>query len=197
MRRHGQEKPPPDCRRDDASLDYRIDGTDRIVAVGESWLRFAAANGAPSLTREAVVGQSLWDFVAGRETREIWTALLGRVRAGRRIARLPFRCDGPAVRRFLTVEVSARDDGAVEIATRLLREEVRPPVQLLDPEAERSSEILRLCSWCKRVETPEQGWLETEAAIEVLDLFGRRQVPKVSHGMCLDCEGRTLEDLGD
>lgn len=171
-----------------------MDAADRIVDVSGSWDRFAAANEAPALTSASVRGQSLWEFVAGPETREVWKSLLSRVRSEAGVVRLPFRCDAPAVRRFLTIEISAGEQGVVEVSTRLVREERRRPVRLLDPVTERTEELLRICSWCKRVETP-RGWSEVEEAVEQLDLFGRERVPEISHGMCPPCLERVSGGL--
>jgi hypothetical protein len=44
----------------------QIDAENRIVAVSELWDRFAP----PSVYRSQVIERSLWDFLAGTETRD-------------------------------------------------------------------------------------------------------------------------------
>ena len=51
---------------------YTIDATDSISSVSPSWLVFARANGARELTRESVVGRSLWDFIDGERVHELY-----------------------------------------------------------------------------------------------------------------------------
>ena len=54
---------------DDLGFAYSIDRQDALTSVSDSWLEFARENGAKKLTRDFVVGQPLWRFIAGRETR--------------------------------------------------------------------------------------------------------------------------------
>jgi hypothetical protein len=43
-----------------------------------------------------------------------------------------------------------------------------------------------VCSWCKRVEIAGE-WFEVEDAIGRLRFFERRDMPRLSHGICRDC----------
>ena len=97
-------------------LRYAIDTADRIVEIDGPWDEFAAANGAPGLTRAAVLAHPIAVFVAGPEMQTLLVALLKRVREGETIA-LPFRCDSPAERRELLFESYLRADGLVQCVT--------------------------------------------------------------------------------
>jgi hypothetical protein len=71
-----------------------------------------------------------------------------------------------------------------------LRLETREPVALLDSGlAERSGDVLMVCSWCKAVEAGHV-WVEVEQAVERLDLFAPEALPPISHGICPDCSER-------
>ena len=52
---------------------------------------FAAANEARDLTGASVHGRSLFDFLATPEVRQLYRALLERVRGHRVVAVIPFR----------------------------------------------------------------------------------------------------------
>ena len=171
---------------------YTLDAQDRVVAVDDGWDRFAAENGG-TCDAGSVTGRPLWDFVSGIETRHLWESLFGRIRDSHRAAVIPFRCDAPGLRRFLVMDLVPRKDGGLEIATRVVREEPRAHVALLDSGVERSARVIKMCSWCKRLET-EGGWLEVEDAAPALDLFGEPPVPLVSHGVCPDCVERLEGD---
>ncbi|HVP29335.1 MAG TPA: hypothetical protein VMW35_09270 [Myxococcota bacterium] len=175
---------------------YLVDARDRIRSVGPGWVGFAKANSAPELTPEAVVGRSLWDFVAGLEVRHLYRILLEKVRSLRRRVAVPFRCDAPDLRRFVELVMLPSDGRDVEFRVRILRQEPRAFVRLLDASAPRSDELLRICSWCKRVLLPGEEPMEVEDAVARLDLFDRRELPGLTHTICPACE-RQLEERSE
>lgn len=173
---------------------YVVDSRDVIAAVSDSWNCFAVQNGAPELQRERVVGRPLWDFVSGAEVRYIYAQILDRVRASDAPVLLPFRCDSPERRRFMRLSISPILEGALQLDAVLVREEQRPTLVLLEPEASRSEQVLILCSWCKRARVDADDWLDLEAAVPRLDLLGRSP-PRLSHGICSSCERKLSGDL--
>ncbi len=177
--------------RNGAVLRYRIDAADRIVAVSDNWLAFARRNGAPHLTPDAVLGRSLWGFIADQETVALSRMIFNRVRAREAEAVLPFRCNSPRIRRDLEMSVRSADGHGLEINTAIVREHAGAYVALLDPAAPRSDEIVKACSWCNRIELPERGWVEVDVAVRQLGLFAGPLTPRISHGICPDCVART------
>lgn len=168
---------------------YRIDISDNIIHINEDWLAFAFENGAPALTPGAVLNKPLWDFIAGREARHLYRMLTQRARLTGKEMTFPFRCDSPGCRRFMEMRVSAaiNGSGSVDFRCRLLKLELRPYMLLLDPEAPRSPEFLTICSWCKQVRLEGDRWVEVEEAVTRLGLFGRAELPQLTHGMCPGC----------
>jgi hypothetical protein len=106
---------------------------------------------------------------------------------------LPFRCDGPSVRRKMKIRIAARPGGrAVLFSARLRSEEMREePQPLLDPEAPRGEDTLSMCGWCDRFEVDGE-WVEVEEAALRLELFNRSELPVLSHGICPDCNEMLL-----
>ncbi len=188
---------PPDHR----SFIWVIDDADKIVSVNDEWLAFAQENGAPQLTAAAVLNQSLWPFIQGMETAYLYKKIFDRVRTGVSPVGFPFRCDSPDCRRFMKMTLSLLGGQAIQFKSQIVREEWRTPVDLLDQSRERSGELLRICSWCKLVYIPGQGWGEIEEAVRALDLFGKPSVPETTHTICPNChEAINLElnlELGD
>lgn len=176
---------------------YRVDSDDRIRFVSAEWLAFAQDNAAPTLGPDAVLGQSLWKFVAGRETQHLYRLLFAAARREERILTVPFRCDSPSTRRFMELEIAPLADAALSISASLLREESRSPVELLDPRAPRSDDFVVICSWCKRVLVPPDEWAEVEAAIRGLGLFEATRLPSLTHGLCGACELAMDAEIGD
>lgn len=176
------EKPP-----DHRSFIWTIDDTDRIVYVNDAWLSFAGENSAPQLAASVVLDKPIWCFIQGQETRYLYKQIFGRVRAGVSPVNFPFRSDSPDCRRFMEMKLSLLPGGAIQLISHILREEWRDPVDLLDASRDRSGEFLKVCSWCKRIEIPGQGWGEIEAAIGALDLFDHFSMPRMTHTICDAC----------
>ena len=180
-----------------STLSYLIDEYDRIVSIEGEWLRFARLNGAPELTPESVIGSSVWQFIDGAETTEVHRLLFDKVRSQQVALTLPFRCDAPRFRRDMEMTVSPSADHAVNVVSRVLREQERPYVPLLDAFARRSNESLNVCSWCRKVELPGKGWVEADTAIRELRLLGILPIPRVNHSMCGTCLAAVQRQIGE
>jgi hypothetical protein len=167
---------------------YEIDERDVLVDVDAAWLLFARECGAAELGVEKVLGRSLWEFVSDVQTISLYVEIFARARASRTTVVVPFRCDGPEVRRFMELSISPGNrPGNLALVGRLLRTEHRPPVALLDPLVPRSESFVRMCSWCKKVQVGEE-WLEVETAVSRLELFGEPVLPQLNHGICDSCQ---------
>lgn len=174
---------------------YRLNDRDEIVFVNEAWDAFASANSAEHLTATHVLGRPLWEFIADGTTRLLYRDLLARVR-GDRPVRFVLRCDSPDFRRLLEMEISRGQDGLAEFRVWTLSEDERQPQPLLDPDRPHSEELLQVCGWCKKVEVGGR-WAEVEEAVSLLGLFERLVLPRVTHGICEDCNSRMVATLND
>jgi hypothetical protein len=174
-------------------IEYELDAEDRILRVAGGWDAFARANDGQALTGTAVLGRSFWAYISGFEVQAILKQLFARVRASGRKWSFPFRCDAPGFRRFLIMELEPAAGGNLSITTRLVKEEEREPLPLLDPKSRRSRERLRMCSWCNRFAIPE--WVFAEEVVVGLDLFSEPTFPVITHGICPACESRFAESL--
>lgn len=168
------------------ALSYAIDEQDRLVRVDEGYYRFAEENGW--VEARTSLGRSLWDYVAGEDLRKVQRLLLRRVRDEVGSVELPFRCDGPEVRRKMDIRIAAGRGGRAVLFSAQLRveEEREEPMPLLDAAAPRGEELLAMCGWCDRFEV-EGEWVEVEEAARRLDLFDRPELPALSHGICPAC----------
>ncbi len=156
------------------------------------------ANAGAPLSSPDIPGRSLWDFVRDVDTQHIYRLLHRRVRGTGAPVRLRFRCDAPAVRRLLELEISegAEDDGRLAYHVRIMREQARTSVRLLEPHPTRSNEFVTVCSWCNRVAAPAEGWLEVEQAVAALGLFDDVQPPQLTHGICGVCDSLLQDGIG-
>lgn len=170
---------------------YTIDRDDRLVSVSDSWLEFACENQAPELTRERVVGESLWSFIAGAETRLLFEDVFDHVRTLGEPVALPFRCDSPDRFRFMRLELEAGEQDSIDCKAILVREQARPFYSILDRAFPRTRESLPICSFCKKIYAFQTQWLELEDAIRRLDLFDSAQLPELAQTVCDDCSSGT------
>jgi len=174
-----------------AALSYAIDEQDHLVKVDAGYYSFAEENGWADAGTS--LGRSLWDYVAGEDLKKVQRLLLRRIRDEVGDVELPFRCDGPGVRREMKIRILARPGGrAVLFSASLRSEQEREAFQpLLDPSAPRGEDTLPMCGWCDRFEV-EGEWVEVEDAARRLGLFERDEMPTLNHGICPDCNEMLL-----
>lgn len=176
-------------------LVYRVDPQDRLCAFNSAWTDFARANEGEALLPEHRLGTSLWPAVKDAHVREIYRRLMQRARAGHPVA-FGYRCDAPEWRRWFHMEIRAVEgDGSLEFISRLLREERRPRVALLDLTSERSTDFVTVCSWCQRVSVGAGLWQAVEQAVEQLGLLNQDALPGLTHGICGDCKRDLLASI--
>ncbi len=178
------------------SYHYCINASNAIEFVNEEFLTFARDNGLPAATASDYVGRNLFDFISGREARQLYEALFEKVRRENRRFSIPFRCDSPTVSRRLRMDLSCLSGGGVSMQVRTESEVVRPAVNILSPSVERSARIAVICSWCKSVRA-DSAWVPVEDAAIALGLFGDSRPPLLSHGICDACEEVMLATLSE
>ncbi|MDJ0875856.1 MAG: hypothetical protein QNJ02_11345 [Desulfobacterales bacterium] len=124
---------------DNQVIPYIIAAANRITYVNDEWWLFAEENGAG---RECyslqLLGRSLWDFIAGEETRHLYDILIDKTRAEKKAIQVPIRCDSPECRRQIMMALKSIGDGHIEFLCRTVRVVSRAPVELLRQGAERS-----------------------------------------------------------
>jgi hypothetical protein len=174
---------------------YRIDARDFITFVSPQWIAFARDNDAAHLALRSPLGESLWRFIDGEATRDLYHVLFQRVRTQSRPITIPFRCDSPSVRRFMGLTMSPLPDDGIELCGSLLRHERRQRVDILNSAVKRSDQWLTVCSWCKRAHVPEFGWVEIEEAIVCLNVSNSPVLPNLTGGICSDCRRRIEGEL--
>jgi hypothetical protein len=179
-----------------AIMIYRVNRQDELIYMNEVWVQFALANDAPDLLPKHVLNRSLWQFITGETTRHLYREILQNVRAGRPMS-FPFRCDAPASKRSMEMTILGRADGEVQFETRILQAQERPHQALLDRNARRAEDLLRICAWCKRLDTGGGQWAELEDAIATLQMFEQSTLPLLTHGMCKPCFEAMTEKIAE
>lgn len=174
---------------------YRIDLEDRISFVNDEWIAFGIENGLTELSEKEVVGRPLWVFIADVSVKHLYQNLFKIVRAKKSKPKIPYRCDSPDCRRFMQMELVPLRDGEIQLINRILKKEPRPSVSMLEESAERSIEILAVCSVCKKVRLREETWYEIEDATAILGITHVGPYPQLTHTMCHGCVQEWNENL--
>ncbi|MEM9175413.1 MAG: hypothetical protein AAGC67_09265 [Myxococcota bacterium] len=91
----------------------------------------------------------------------------------------------------MILAIEPRPERGLEVTSVLVDAEDRDYVALLDVNTHRSDERLRICSGCKRIDLPDEGWTEIERSLRTLDLFGAPPLPQLHQALCPPCETRT------
>jgi hypothetical protein len=181
----------------EACVRYRINDRDEITFVDGAWDRFAETNDGAEIVGNKVLGRILWDFISDGVTRQLYQQIVARVRQGHQ-AQFKLRCDSPSCKRHLEMTIHAAGTDIIEFATQSLQVEDRPPMALLARGTPRSTELLRACAWCNRIDVGSDEWTEVEVAVERLKLFEVGRMPQLTHGICEACFATmtsTLDDL--
>ena len=163
---------------------YAIDSGDRITRFNEDWVAFARENDAAALPGR-VLGTDLYSHIEGAAVRDLYRWIVARVRSRGGVSAFPYRCDSPALRRFMEMRVEPAAAGGVEFRSRLLRTEDREPVSLC-LTADPAAPLVTMCAWCKRVRAGAD-WLDIEAAIRAHGGVDALAARGITHGMCEPC----------
>lgn len=167
-------------------ISYRLDDTNSIEWVNSDWDHFALENGAKHLVNQNVLGTPIWEYIAGTETRHLYKCIFDRIRKNEIEVEFPYRCDSPNIRRYMEMRILPQPNRRLEFKNRIIKEEKGETIPLLDFTISRSHELIRMCSWCKSIETGD-GWAPLEEAIAVMQLFDSTRLPEITHGMCSNC----------
>lgn len=173
--------------QDNTEITYRIDAHDVLVEVAGDWNEFTAANGAPEMRTDKVLNRPLWDFIHDDDTRQLHKSLLKRARGRHEMKGVPFRCDGPAIRRYMTMDITLLEERSVLYRCRIVRTESRPSIDFFHNLHGRGDVLLSMCSWCNKVEMPNQTWQEIEEAVTQMGLLELPYPPRMTHAICDVC----------
>lgn len=176
-----------------AEVIYRIDTDDLLIHFNAQWDLFAEENGRADLAGMKISRTSIWQFIHGAETRHLHQVLLKKVRSKDVMLDLAFRCDAPALRRFMRMQICGKENGQVEYRSRIIRTEPRDALRIGTSVVTQAGPLLRQCSWCNRIDVGRDTWMEIEDAVNFLDLFSSVEVPQMTHTICMACFN-ALED---
>lgn len=92
------------------SMQFILDEEDKIVDVKGKWDQFASENGGECFAAK-LRGQSIWDSMSGRETKEQVNRIFSFSRETKKPYKLWYRCDAPGKPRLNLMEVLPEEEG--------------------------------------------------------------------------------------
>jgi hypothetical protein len=166
---------------------YRIDKTDQIEFVNSEWLEFARENGSPELAHSSILGSSIWDHIAGTETRLLYESMFSRLRAKNNEVIIPFHCDSPTMIRKMVLTLRSISHGGIQMEGSVLELRERAYTPILDPGVSRNKEEVVICSLCRRILVADGEWKTIESAVVRLRLLARSSAPRLIESVCPQC----------
>lgn len=159
-----------------------------IVDVSETWLSFARDNGWDIDTKN-VVGHHWTEYVKCAEVRKLYEQLMDHVRSTGQPARLHYRCDSPEQKRFHQMKIAwDRRRSVYEFRNRILEtEDLKNKINLTAAQGGAEDDAFDMCSWCKKVKTPDGEWVNIEDMLATLEAQGQEFTGEVNHDACPDC----------
>lgn len=167
---------------------YIIDEDDIIIYISKNWDIFAADNSGNNTFSSDVLNKRLWSFINDPETVLIYKMLIDRVKENNSVVTIPFRCDSSTQRRYFEMQISKSGSKNIKFRSRLKRIEKREYVPLLDDDKDRCENMIKICSWCKKVYVEASDkWVEVEEAVKECGLDAMERVPILTHTICDLC----------
>lgn len=173
---------------------YIVDKNNEIISVSKNWNSFASNNEGSSCTLEMVEGKSIFDFIKDKETASLYQVLMDSVRSNERDITIPINCDAPNLKRLINIDMKYMSDDSIVFISKVIQLEERDPCEILNCKIDRSDKVLRICSFCKKVNINDK-WIITELAVKELKLFEDEKMPNLTHGLCTQCYEDAMAQL--
>lgn len=165
---------------------YWIDRKNIIQRVNENWDDFALANDGGGVTRDQVVGRSIFDFIVGDNTRMWIETVLEHVRLVRQPLAREYRCDSPSEKRFMMMRLTPVEGDLIRLDHETLRvESMACHVPDFVYCGRKASRLTVRCSICNKVKAGEQ-WVDPDSPEAKLERSTGASTP-VAYSVCESC----------
>lgn len=161
---------------------YWLDSDDRIIKVCDQWDQFAHQNGGHRAMADCVIGQPLWQFLVGDETRMWVETVLKRVRFMGEAIERPYRCDSEETQRHMRLNVTPLENNQLCLESTLVSTCLKKRPVIFSTHYG-NTVLSKRCSICGRVQYNHQ-WIEADE----IDLDHNSPLDcLVIYGVCEDC----------
>lgn len=139
-----------------------------------------------------ILGCSLFGFISGPEIAHLYRVLARQVFETGHAVKFVYRCDSPAIRREMSMEVS-RDEDMIRYKSVILRETLRS--RMIPWQTPEAPSFVAICSFCQNYRFP----ISTKIWKELENLLVEEGLPErfsFTHGICELCLSTALRELG-
>ncbi|MBX2852828.1 MAG: hypothetical protein KTR15_13920 [Phycisphaeraceae bacterium] len=171
------------------NLDYLLDRADRVTKLCPHWSELARQRMALCLDEEMVLGRSLWDFVQGGATQQLYDMLIQESRrTGRKLA-FNYRGDSPGAIRYMRMTLLPGYQGMVRLRSELLHEQSRQRAVYFTHAAYPCRPELLQCGLCNRLEHNGR-WYTLDDLLRLTDVIDDLMPTEVGDTVCDGCVTR-------
>lgn len=171
------------------NLDYLLDRKDHITKVCPHWSDFARQRMAIRLDEEMVLGRSLWDFIQGGATQQLYDTLIDHARRTGRKVTFNYRGDSPSAIRYMRMVLLPGYHGTVRFRSELLHEQSRQREVYFTHVAYPHHPELLQCGLCNRLEHNGR-WMTLDDAMQEADVIDDLMPTEVGDTVCDGCISR-------
>ena len=172
----------------------QTDAGEVITIVDRDWSP-VLKNGRNDSLSECTDNCNLRNHISGPEIQHLLNVVFERVQASQTPIDFLYCCDTNGVRRYMMLEIVPVDSRVVVLRSRTLLKDQREYVPSSGESTESPGELLRMCSWCKKLHT--DSWVDVEDAIRLYRLLEHKNVPLISHTICEGCRDTVLGSSHD
>ncbi len=167
-------------------VSYILDSHYRVMYCNPAWDRFAASNGAPQLTRHAVIGSDLFDAIPD-VLKTVYSDAFRHVLSTGRVWEELYECSSPDLLRKFRMRIHLlKPRNWFVITNTLFVERSHTRTAVADPNTYADANgLVTMCAHCrcsKRVDNPDQWDFVSDYLHPRLE-----STVKISHGLCPLC----------
>lgn len=176
---------------------YTINSDDEIISVSSNWNTFSEENNGKVEQRfPSIIGKMLWDCFFGVEVNTLYKMLVAQVRKEKKSISVPIHCDSHDLVRHMVIEVKALPNDYVEFFSKVEQLIPRKSLAYKDISKPKSSKTISICSFCEKIKSSETVWLETEVAMQRMEVLRMDKTPLIIYSICSDCRSGFLKKHG-
>jgi hypothetical protein len=143
---------------------YTLDKNDVIKEVSHDWQAFYEGETDTEVQVTPFLGKSIWNFILGPDTKEIYRDVFKMVRHTGKGLEFPFFCNSPKARRRFKMKISPVYGQEIKVETLLLRETALNRDVYFKTRAISGPKVYFRCSNCNDIKV-DMRWFDVERAL--------------------------------
>lgn len=166
---------------------YRLNAKDHFVWFSPEWNLEFRDTICESYDADDYLGRSFYELLFGAEIQLLYRSVFHSVRRSEgQTLSLSLRCDRFPLKILMRQDLSAYDDGSIDVQLSYTTLEI---VSMPQPALSlNQDQPLKMCSWCQAIfDSVRVTWLPLEKALGYIPLLHDLELPAITHGCCPVC----------